>query len=845
MTVNLSLFAGVGWQFFDNNGVILSGGKVYSYDAGTTTPRTTYTSSSGATPHTNPIILDAAGRVPGGEIWLTENVQYKFVLKTSADVTIATYDNVDGNGSGLTTFAANLADTSNVAKGDALVGFRQSNSSGLLTGTVGRTVHQKLQESVSVLDFGADPTGVTDSASAIQAALDSGAKRIYAPSGTYKILSTLTIPKNVSLEGDGPEQTIFDGSSASYASLTSGRHIQTAEGTFTALPALSGNVTKGATTITFASAPSVQINDVILIYNPTDYSYSGWRTYYRAGEYLRVATVSGNTVTLQGTLADSYTAASVNLYRFDNMTSFKMSGIRLIGLNNLSNPVFGLYLNSCVDTVISGVKVTNCSYASISTSMCYNLDIVSCTATENFVTSSSGGEYGLIIGNSQVVHVIGGYYASYRHGLTLGGGSGIGKVTNRYVVVNGAHITGSNGSQVANFHGGTEYCSLVNCTVDGGFTGGGDYLLLSGNHIRANTANGQVAMYMSEMRGLNITISNNIIENSNASTGNVRGAFIDFGGNNVCIGTETYKGGTINIFNNLLTWGITATIDCPTIKIVNRGYNASSPIGVMIKNNRMTILSDGVYAGYFDVAVISATANQWNVINVSENSMGRGGILNVRNTTAARAAVNYLYCHNNVSDGTSTYSIVVTGVRDQISIKGNTVSNSETYAIYATGISDAVRCKRVHIMNNTTYDNFISTTSGSTTKADIVCWYATYAVVQSNAGGSFNKILTVASNSGFTVGETITGGTSGKTAVIAALRSTNGICITTTASGAFTIGETITGGTSGATTTVSAEDFTTAYRNSYNGIDNLWQGQNVGIRTATDYVNNVTVNTAI
>ena len=69
--------------------------------------------------------------------------------------------------------------------------------------------------------------------------------------------------------------------------------------------------------------------------------------------------------------------------------------------------------------------------------------------------------------------------------------------------------------------------------------------------------------------------------------------------------------------------------------------------------------------------------------------------------------------------------------------------------------------------------------------------------------------------------------------------------ITTTGSGAFTVAETITGGTSGATTTVSAEAFTTVYRNSYNNIDNLWQGQNVGIRLSSDYVNNVTVNTAI
>lgn len=92
--VSLSVFGGVGAQFFDNSGNVLTGGKIYSYQAGTTTPLTTYTSSSGNTAHTNPIILNAAGRVPnGGEIWLALQL-YKFVLETSTGVLIATYDNV-------------------------------------------------------------------------------------------------------------------------------------------------------------------------------------------------------------------------------------------------------------------------------------------------------------------------------------------------------------------------------------------------------------------------------------------------------------------------------------------------------------------------------------------------------------------------------------------------------------------------------------------------------------------------------------------------------------------------------------------------------------------------------
>lgn len=95
--VNLSIYGGVGWQFFDNSGNLLSGGLLYTYEAGTTTPLATYTSSSGGTAHTNPIQLNAAAKVPGGEIWLDALKTYKFVVKSSTGTLLNTYDNIGGS----------------------------------------------------------------------------------------------------------------------------------------------------------------------------------------------------------------------------------------------------------------------------------------------------------------------------------------------------------------------------------------------------------------------------------------------------------------------------------------------------------------------------------------------------------------------------------------------------------------------------------------------------------------------------------------------------------------------------------------------------------------------------
>jgi hypothetical protein len=95
MAVTLSQLGGAAAQFFDDSGVPLAGGKLYTYFAGTTAPATSYQSAAGTTEHPNPIIFNAAGRVDSGEIWLTTGVSYKMVLKTSTDVLIGTYDDIN------------------------------------------------------------------------------------------------------------------------------------------------------------------------------------------------------------------------------------------------------------------------------------------------------------------------------------------------------------------------------------------------------------------------------------------------------------------------------------------------------------------------------------------------------------------------------------------------------------------------------------------------------------------------------------------------------------------------------------------------------------------------------
>ena len=80
-------------QFFDLNGAPLSGGLLYTYEAGSTTPLATYTDSTGLIANTNPIVLDSRGEA---NVWLGA-ASYKFALYTSAGVLIWTVDNINGS----------------------------------------------------------------------------------------------------------------------------------------------------------------------------------------------------------------------------------------------------------------------------------------------------------------------------------------------------------------------------------------------------------------------------------------------------------------------------------------------------------------------------------------------------------------------------------------------------------------------------------------------------------------------------------------------------------------------------------------------------------------------------
>jgi len=171
-------------QFLDANGNPLSGGKVYSYAAGTTSPLVTYTDESGGTPNTNPVILDSRGEA---EIWLGV-ASYKLKLTTSTDVEIWTVDNI------VSASVQALADLSE-AGGSALVGYLPAG-----TGAVATTVQAKLRQTVSPEDRGAIGNGVAvDTAAVINVLSDT--RLIVSGSNSKYVVGPISLAADKSIIG--------------------------------------------------------------------------------------------------------------------------------------------------------------------------------------------------------------------------------------------------------------------------------------------------------------------------------------------------------------------------------------------------------------------------------------------------------------------------------------------------------------------------------------------------------------------------------------------------------------------------------------------------------------------
>lgn len=495
------------------------------------------------------------------------------------------------------------------------------------TGSVVRNVQDKLEEFVSVKDFGAVGDGVTDDTAAIQDALNSNFGSIYIPKGTYKITNTLTTQRNIKVFGDGRDSVINTDSMVDRTLWQIGTTDQTVIETTTA------TLSSGQYEYTFAdSNHGLSVGSLVAFNDETDYSYSEARQYYNAGEFLIVKEVNGATVTFFSGLYDSYNSG-VKIWNMGTNYSVVIEDITFEGTPE-NYCEYGLQIIQCKDVVINRVKMYDASsYSGISIVRSQNVSVRDCTVRISEYGALATNAYPLTVSNSQDVLFEGCEAESPWHAMAVGGGSTRPNIVNRGIRGVNCTLTSHQGIFAADFHGNVEHSGYYNCTLKGsGCTLGGDYNTFIGNRIismdhsgSSEATSGALTFYVSEPRGLNFTISDNYIESNGwypysgfgqilaiACFQNQHSSTLNFTDNNIVMLAPTAP---TNNSNEIIDISATSTADVSQCTINIKGNSI---------NNLRTGANGNIWQRIFIYS--NAVAESYEAVNISDNTLKGVGI---------------------------------------------------------------------------------------------------------------------------------------------------------------------------------------------------------------------------
>jgi hypothetical protein len=275
-------------QFFDADGNPLAGGTITTYAAGTTTPKATYTDSTGNTAADNPIELDSSG-IPdtaNGSMWLIGS--YKFVVKDSLGNTIRTTDNVTA----FTTLAeANDAYFQTFSGDGTTTAFTTSTSLGTEEKGLDIEIYTGLQALIANGTFATDTiwtkgagwtiaAGVATATGAISTAISQTAAFTVVAGQAYSVTYTITRSAGGLIPSVGGTAGVERTASGTYNEVIVAGSTQTLAWTGNAFTGTLDNVsvnlvtaggwapinpnayTINGTALTFASAPPIGTNNI-------------------------------------------------------------------------------------------------------------------------------------------------------------------------------------------------------------------------------------------------------------------------------------------------------------------------------------------------------------------------------------------------------------------------------------------------------------------------------------------------------------------------------------------------------------------------------------------------------
>ena len=524
------------------------------------------------------------------------------------------------------------------------------------TGALSRTQHDKNLEFISVKDFGAKGDSTTDDTIAIQNALNSGAKNIYIPDGTYKMSGNLLINNsNIRFYGSGNATVDYSNKSSKANCLA----IYGSEST--TLYGVVGSVAKDANSIVLASTPTdISVGDIIAL-RSDEKDEANMEGYH--GELLEVLSVVGDTINLQHKVRRSYTTGkNIKVHKINMLENVTIENIKFIGTgyrhtaNGTANGDNGIDAWYVKNITVRDCKFVDVMRNSIRMNSCYGFKVLNNDVTLRKAEVDGQILYGICWLNYASNGLIEGNNIKHgRHGVVHSEDLGYGTSYNVRVVGNTITGTYSAGmatharlSNVVWANNTIDRCSYgidirtENHTVTGNvFTGGFTTIGGIGISLRARAKNitiigneftdfryaGQFFITADNLAPSNILIANN-------------------GFNNCAYGLWFEQNGTANSNNSI---------------------NTAEVVGLVISNNRFYggVAADIKLSGYIKGAVISGNTHTYlgttknypvflfgcqncTVENeIMHNSFGIGetdvSVKNAANANVVRTSINNVY----------------------------------------------------------------------------------------------------------------------------------------------------------------------------------------------------------
>ena len=334
----------------------------------------------------------------------------------------------------------------------------------------GSSASTKNTDVVSLQNFGAIGNGATNDATAVLAALNSGAKVIDGGGLTYRLESNI-IPT--------ADNLVIQNATFDISSITTGGSAITFAGAQATAVSLTANTLTGSNAITVASTTGFAADDYAWLASATVFDSLTSTT---LGQIVKIKSVdSASALTIyDDVLYDFTTAASASLAKLTPKKNITLRNVSFIGANTGSQTAVDF--EKCLDVLIDDCSFDYVDRNSIVLDRCINATV---TNTSMRYARAVGLSYGINIGNGcYSVKVSNCYGEDQRHMVTVGDNEGV----NLFI-------------SVTNCHAASQRDAGLDCHP------AGDFILFDGNTVELvqSAADGIIC------QGLNAVISNNII----------------------------------------------------------------------------------------------------------------------------------------------------------------------------------------------------------------------------------------------------------------------------------------------------------------------------------------------